>query len=159
MWFRNLQEKLEKNHDWRASFSVIFPPMIWIFMESEGDEIKSKQLILKKILRTLSEEQNIDSLWMKKYSTDKFRHLSFVHHQKEPFNCEVCDFSIALQNLTWKDMLNWFMKRWNNTHVKFVTTLQNRDRNEKKKPFKFEVSNLCYFYERNYVLFPHSATW
>ena len=24
-------------------FSVIFPPMIWIFMEGEGDEIKSKQ--------------------------------------------------------------------------------------------------------------------
>ena len=24
-------------------FSVIFPPMIWIFMEGEGDEINSKQ--------------------------------------------------------------------------------------------------------------------
>ena len=29
--------------------------------------------------------------------------------------------SVALQNLKWKDKLNWFMKRWNN--VKFVTTL------------------------------------
>ena len=119
------------------------------------DQIKtiaSKKIGLyqKSKISTVCEWRNIQT---------NFRHLSFVHEKKKPFNCEVCDFSIALQNLTWKDMLNWFMKRWNNTHVKFVTTLQNRDRNEKKKPFKFEVSNLCYFYERNYVLFPHSATW
>jgi hypothetical protein len=32
---------LSGNSDSR--FSVIFPPMIWFFMEGEGDEIKSKQ--------------------------------------------------------------------------------------------------------------------
>ena len=142
--------------NWTGIFSN-FPARDLNFHGKWGrwDQIKT---IASKKDRTLSEEQSINSLWMKKH-TDKFQHLSFVHEKKKPFNCEVCDFSIALQNLTWKDMLNWFMKRWNNTHVKFVTTLQNRDRNEKKKPFKFEVSNLCYFYERNYVLFPHSATW
>ena len=29
--------------DSNPRFSVIFPSMIWIFMEGEGDEIKSKQ--------------------------------------------------------------------------------------------------------------------
>ena len=29
--------------DLNPRFSVIFPPMIWIFMESEEGEIKSKQ--------------------------------------------------------------------------------------------------------------------
>ena len=30
--------------DWDPRFSVIFPPTIWIFMEGEGDEIKSRQV-------------------------------------------------------------------------------------------------------------------
>ena len=32
-----------RSWDLNPRFSVIFPPMIWIFMESEGDKIKSKQ--------------------------------------------------------------------------------------------------------------------
>ena len=31
------------NGDSNPRFSVIFPPTIWIFMEGEGDEIKSRQ--------------------------------------------------------------------------------------------------------------------
>ena len=34
---RNIQSR-----DLNLRFSVIFPPMIWIFMQGEGDEIKSK---------------------------------------------------------------------------------------------------------------------
>ena len=32
-----------RSGDSNLRFSEIFPPMIWIFMEDEGDEIKSKQ--------------------------------------------------------------------------------------------------------------------
>ena len=32
-----------QSRDLNLRFSVIFPPTIWIFMEGEGDEIKSKQ--------------------------------------------------------------------------------------------------------------------
>ena len=32
-----------RSGDLNPRFSVIFPPMIWIFMEGEGDKIKSKQ--------------------------------------------------------------------------------------------------------------------
>ena len=32
-----------RSGDLNRRFSVIFPPMIWIFMEGEGDKIKSKQ--------------------------------------------------------------------------------------------------------------------
>ena len=45
----NLKRKEDKkcltfrSGDSNSRFSVIFPPMIWIFMEGEGDEIKSKQ--------------------------------------------------------------------------------------------------------------------
>ena len=41
-----------RNGDLNPRFSVIFPPMIWIFIESEEDEIKSKQASKKD--RTLS---------------------------------------------------------------------------------------------------------
>ena len=46
---KNLKMKKEQNFltfrsgDLNPSFSVIFPPMIWIFMWSEEPEIKSKQ--------------------------------------------------------------------------------------------------------------------
>ena len=48
---KNLKMKRKKNKifltfrsgDLNPRFSVIFPPMIWIFMESEEPEIKSKQ--------------------------------------------------------------------------------------------------------------------
>ena len=48
---KNLKIKRKKNKkiltfwsgDLNPRFSVIFPPKIWIFMESEGDEIISKQ--------------------------------------------------------------------------------------------------------------------
>ena len=45
--------------DSNPSFSVIFLPMIWIFIEGEGDEIKSKQAskrdgTLKKFSRSRS---------------------------------------------------------------------------------------------------------
>ena len=33
----------KRSGDLNHRFSVIFPPRIWIFMEGEGDEIKSKQ--------------------------------------------------------------------------------------------------------------------
>ena len=33
------------SRDSNPRFSVIFPPMIWIFMEVEDDEIKSKKLL------------------------------------------------------------------------------------------------------------------
>ena len=37
------QKKFELHeHGFEPRFSVIFPPMIWIFMEGEGDEIKSR---------------------------------------------------------------------------------------------------------------------
>ena len=32
-----------RSGDLKPRFSVIFPPTIWIFMQGEGDEIKSKQ--------------------------------------------------------------------------------------------------------------------
>ena len=46
--FENKKKKKEKkltfqSGDLNPRFSVIFPPMIWIFMEGEGEEIKSKQ--------------------------------------------------------------------------------------------------------------------
>ena len=44
--------------DLNPRFSVIFPHMIWIFMESEGDEIKSKQAS-KKDRTLLSYEQSV----------------------------------------------------------------------------------------------------
>ena len=48
---KNLEKKIKKDknfltfrsRDLNPRFSVIFPPMIWIFMEGEGDEIKSGQ--------------------------------------------------------------------------------------------------------------------
>ena len=47
------------SRDSNPSFSVIFSPMIWIFIEGEGDEIKSKQAskrdgTLKKFSRSRS---------------------------------------------------------------------------------------------------------
>ena len=46
--FENEQKKGKKNLNFRSEdsnsrFSVIFLPMIWIFMEGEGVKIKSKQ--------------------------------------------------------------------------------------------------------------------
>ena len=46
--FENEKKKEQKiltfqNGDLNPRFWVIFPPMIWIFMESEEPEIKSKQ--------------------------------------------------------------------------------------------------------------------
>ena len=45
--FENEQKKEKKidlpERGMKPRFSVIFPPMVWIFMEGEGDEIKSKQ--------------------------------------------------------------------------------------------------------------------
>ena len=46
--FENEKKKDQKNltfqsGDLNPRFSVTFLPMIWIFMESEGDKIKSKQ--------------------------------------------------------------------------------------------------------------------
>ena len=45
--FENEQNDKKKltfqSRDLNPRFSVIFPPMIWIFMEGEGDEIKSTQ--------------------------------------------------------------------------------------------------------------------
>ena len=46
--FENEQKKDKqfltyRSGDSKPRFSVIFPPMIWISMEGEGDEIKSKQ--------------------------------------------------------------------------------------------------------------------
>ena len=51
VFMKNLKIKRKKDKtfltfrsgDLNPRFSVIFPPMIWIFMENEGDEIKSKQ--------------------------------------------------------------------------------------------------------------------
>ena len=50
----NLKMKRKKDQKiltFPSGFSVIFPPMIWIFMESEEPEIKSKQASKK--VRTL----------------------------------------------------------------------------------------------------------
>ena len=56
--FENKQKKDKKNLTFRSGdsnprFLVIYPPIIWIFMEGEGDEIKSKQA--SKRDRTLNE--------------------------------------------------------------------------------------------------------
>ena len=57
--FENEQKKDKKCLTYRSGdsnprFSVIFPPMISIFMEGEGDKIKSKQASSKRD-RTLKE--------------------------------------------------------------------------------------------------------
>ena len=44
-----------RSGDSNPRFSVIFPPMIWIFMEGEGDEIKSKQ--------TSKRDRTLNSFW------------------------------------------------------------------------------------------------
>ena len=41
--FENEKKKTFLSGDLNRRFSVIFPPMVLIFMESEGDEIKSRQ--------------------------------------------------------------------------------------------------------------------
>ena len=46
--FENQKKKCKNNLTlsvgiWTQDFSTIFPPMIWIFSEGEGDEIKSRQ--------------------------------------------------------------------------------------------------------------------
>ena len=46
--FENEKKKSEKNWPsgagiWTPDFWTIFPPLIWIFMEGEGDEIKYMQ--------------------------------------------------------------------------------------------------------------------
>ena len=49
-WYRDLNPR----------FPIIFPPMTWIFIEGEGDEIKSKQA--SKIDMTLSPNFRVDIL-------------------------------------------------------------------------------------------------
>ena len=52
---KNKKNLTFRSGDLNPRFSAIFPPMIWIFMESEGDEIKSKQASKKD--RTLTQEK------------------------------------------------------------------------------------------------------
>ena len=44
-----------RSGDSNPRFSVIFPPMIWIYMEGEGDKIKSKQASKRDRTFTLSD--------------------------------------------------------------------------------------------------------
>ena len=53
--YENEKKKGQKIFDlpergFEPRFSVIFPPMIWIFIESEGDEMRSDQ---KKLLQEI----------------------------------------------------------------------------------------------------------
>ena len=50
------------NRTMNPRFSVIFPPTIWIFMEGEGDQIKSKQP--SKRDRTLSKPELFSPIWI-----------------------------------------------------------------------------------------------
>ena len=62
-----------RSRDLNPRFSVIFPPMIWIFMEGEGDEIKSKQaskrdrtlpcLLLYQLLKILNSNKKSEWIW------------------------------------------------------------------------------------------------
>ena len=40
---KNEKKMTSQSGDLNPRFSEIFPPMVWIFMEGEGDEIKPKQ--------------------------------------------------------------------------------------------------------------------
>ena len=87
---KNLKMKRKKNNtiltlrsgDLNPRFSGIFPPMIWIFMESEWDKIKSKQS--SKRDKTLPKiEFFVNTFWTKILITSHCE-LSEAYSRKQP---------------------------------------------------------------------------
>ena len=74
-----------------------------------------------------------------------------VHERKKSYKCQICylfDTVVVkkmtnIQNLIWKDMLNWFMRGRNKTTIvikKVLSTNNNKHVQEKKKkPFKCQI--------------------
>ena len=80
-WGIGIQKWLKTKTCWNLNprFSVIFPPIIWIYMEGEGDEIKLKQ-VSKRDRTLLHLNAIIRSCWIyKRNSYDFLFKLFFLY--------------------------------------------------------------------------------
>ena len=105
-WGIGIQKWLKTKTCWNLNprFSVIFPPIIWIYMEGEGDEIKLKQ-VSKRDRTLLHLNAIIRSCWIyKRNSYDFLFKLFFLYLLLFPFH---------ISRLTWLlDCGNFFCTVW-----------------------------------------------